>query len=225
MPNPVPQSLLVGDVDIGRQAVTTINSLNTTAQRISDPASATSALSKLQDGAKDLERFAGLSLQLPMPGRAALADLVAAPDARLRATLGKIADSPEAMQVTRPAIRGLREALDVMAMAPSTHGDVTYFARPGSGWLSIGAHNRDVYNRAGEKVGAVNDLLVAPNGQVAATVIGTGGFLGFGERQIAMPFSASQVTRKETGWNLVVDASRDTLLTAPAFELPAAAKR
>jgi sporulation protein YlmC with PRC-barrel domain len=41
-----------------------------------------------------------------------------------------------------------------------------------------------------ESVGDVNDVILDRNGQVMAVVVGVGGFLGIGEKDVAVPFSA-----------------------------------
>lgn len=41
-----------------------------------------------------------------------------------------------------------------------------------------------------ESIGDVNDVIVDRNGQVMAAVVGVGGFLGIGEKDVAVPFSS-----------------------------------
>jgi hypothetical protein len=44
-----------------------------------------------------------------------------------------------------------------------------------------------VYGPGGEDVGEVEDVLINRDGRIEALVIEVGGFLGFGEREIAVP--------------------------------------
>jgi hypothetical protein len=76
-----------------------------------------------------------------------------------------------------------------------------------------------VQNRAGERVGTVSELLLGPDGRLAASVVGIGRDLGFGERDIAIPFGSSQMLRKDDGWHFVIDATKESLQSAPAFQL------
>ena len=46
---------------------------------------------------------------------------------------------------------------------------------------------KPVYNDKDEKVGDVDDLIIAPDSSVSYAIIGVGGFLGLGERQVAVP--------------------------------------
>jgi hypothetical protein len=46
----------------------------------------------------------------------------------------------------------------------------------------------NVYNDTNEKLGSISDLLLAKDGKINAAVIGVGGFLGVGERLVAVSF-------------------------------------
>lgn len=46
----------------------------------------------------------------------------------------------------------------------------------------------DVYGPNKEKVGDINEVLIDRNGKAEAIVIGVGGFLGIGEKDVAVPF-------------------------------------
>ena len=49
-----------------------------------------------------------------------------------------------------------------------------------------------VYGPDDKQIGKIDDLLVDKNGSVKTIVIGVGGFLGFGKKDVAVPFSAMQ---------------------------------
>jgi len=46
----------------------------------------------------------------------------------------------------------------------------------------------DVRNRKGDDLGEINDLVIDPRGRVSKVVVGVGGFLGIGEKDVAVPF-------------------------------------
>jgi sporulation protein YlmC with PRC-barrel domain len=46
-----------------------------------------------------------------------------------------------------------------------------------------------VYGAKNENIGEINDVLISRSGQVAAVIIGVGGFLGIGEKDVAVPMS------------------------------------
>ncbi|WP_205790312.1 PRC-barrel domain-containing protein [Microvirga makkahensis] len=51
---------------------------------------------------------------------------------------------------------------------------------------------RDVYGANNEDIGEINDVLVDRSGRVTAVVLGVGGFLGIGEKDVAVPMQALQ---------------------------------
>jgi hypothetical protein len=53
-------------------------------------------------------------------------------------------------------------------------------------WRSTKLIGLDIYNRADEKLGDINEVLLDKDGKVKAVVIGVGGFLGMGEHDIAV---------------------------------------
>lgn len=48
----------------------------------------------------------------------------------------------------------------------------------------------DVYGRDDEKIGDIKEILIAPDGQAKGAVLGVGGFLGIGEKSVAVAWSA-----------------------------------
>jgi sporulation protein YlmC with PRC-barrel domain len=75
-----------------------------------------------------------------------------------------------------------------------------------------------VVNAANETIGDVNEVVLAKDGKVAAVVIGVGGFLGMGEREVAMGFDSVRMSRDSSN-NLVltVNATKDGLKAAPEW--------
>jgi sporulation protein YlmC with PRC-barrel domain len=61
----------------------------------------------------------------------------------------------------------------------------------------------NVYGPNNEKVGDINEVLVDRNGRAEAVVIGVGGFLGLGEKDVALPFD-------EVRWSDTPNAARST---------------
>jgi sporulation protein YlmC with PRC-barrel domain len=59
-------------------------------------------------------------------------------------------------------------------------------------WRASRLEGLNVYNQNNEKVGDIREVLVNQQGQVEAVVIGVGGFLGLGERDVAVPYNALQ---------------------------------
>jgi len=76
-----------------------------------------------------------------------------------------------------------------------------------------------VKNSANETIGTINEVILDNNGKVAAVVIGVGGFLGMGEREVAMNFASLKLTQDSNGQTLIMaDATKDSLKAAPQWE-------
>ena len=70
-----------------------------------------------------------------------------------------------------------------------------------------------------DNLGKINDLVVNGDGSIAAVVVGVGGFLGLGEKQVAVDFSALQlVVAADNTKRFVVKTTKDELTSAPDFK-------
>ena len=74
----------------------------------------------------------------------------------------------------------------------------------------------NVYNEKDERVGKVDDLIIAGDGQVTLAVLSVGGFLGLGARNVAIPVQLFKVG--EQGKIQLPQATKDELKALPAFE-------
>ena len=79
-------------------------------------------------------------------------------------------------------------------------------------------YKQAIYDTADHKIGEVSDALVDEQGKVIVVIVGVGGFLGIGEKDVAVPFSAIRATRKDNKWHLVMNTTKDVLRNAPAFK-------
>lgn len=102
-----------------------------------------------------------------------------------------------------------------------TKGDISgeYIEKqPNQTWLAINFFGAPVKNADGEEIGDINNLLVDSDGRVRAVIVGTGGVLGVGEKDIAVPFSKLAVSQSKSGAReFVLNAPRSELKRAPAF--------
>ena len=87
-------------------------------------------------------------------------------------------------------------------------------------WLATKFKGTDVIGSNNEKIGDVNDILFDRNGRIMAYVIGVGGFLGIGQKDVALAPAAFQVQsptdRDELKLKLAM--TRDELKNAPEFK-------
>jgi len=59
---------------------------------------------------------------------------------------------------------------------------------------------KEVKTQVGDdKIGSIRDLLVGEDGRIVAVIVGVGGLLGIGERDVAIPWNAIQHTRDSDG--------------------------
>ena len=73
-----------------------------------------------------------------------------------------------------------------------------------------------VYDRAGEKIGSVYDLVIGKrDGKVKYAIISFGGFLGMGEDYHPLPWEKLDYEERQGGY--VTDLDKDTLTAAPSY--------
>src|SRR5262245_9269735 len=73
-----------------------------------------------------------------------------------------------------------------------------------------------VHNMAGEKIGDMDSVLLDQSGAAIGAVIGVGGFLGMGEREVAVGWQYLQIT--DNGRTVRLDATKDQLKMAPEYK-------
>jgi len=59
-------------------------------------------------------------------------------------------------------------------------------------WRTSELNGMTVYNERDEEIGTIDDVVIDRSGDVKAVVIGVGGFLGIGQRNVAVPFERLQ---------------------------------
>jgi hypothetical protein len=79
-------------------------------------------------------------------------------------------------------------------------------------------YKQDVYDPSNAKIGEIMDVLVGKDGQVQAAIVGVGGFLGAGEKDVAVSFNSIKKTMKDDKVYLTLDTTKDALKKAPGFK-------
>lgn len=75
-----------------------------------------------------------------------------------------------------------------------------------------------VYSRAGDDIGEVNDIILTDGGSIQAVVLGVGGFLGMGEKDVAVSMASIDRTRDGENVKLVVDGTKEQFAAAPSYD-------
>lgn len=111
--------------------------------------------------------------------------------------------------------------------APANTGTaVTSQALMTSGsWRASKLIGLDVYNQSNEKLGDINELILDKDGKVAAVIIGVGGFLGVGERDIAVSLGELRFVEEARPAATASTTTTTRPATAPAANAPAANPR
>jgi sporulation protein YlmC with PRC-barrel domain len=72
-----------------------------------------------------------------------------------------------------------------------------------------------VYNDKNEKIGVVDDLIVTPDRSLSYAIIGTGGFVGLGKHDVAIPVGLFKGDKDKI---VLAGATKDALKAMPKFE-------
>jgi sporulation protein YlmC with PRC-barrel domain len=103
--------------------------------------------------------------------------------------------------------QGGGSAAQIMSGIPSDSVTITHW------------YKQNVYDPNDSKIGEIMDVLVDREGKATALIVGVGGFLGMGEKDVAVPFHAVQVTNKNNNkWYLVMNSTKDALKSAKGFK-------
>ena len=80
-------------------------------------------------------------------------------------------------------------------------------------------YKQNVYDPADDKIGEIMDVLIDRDGKISALIVGVGGFLGMGEKDVAVPFNSVRTTTKDNNkWYLVMNSTKDALKSAKGFK-------
>ena len=87
-------------------------------------------------------------------------------------------------QAQAPQRQGAGPAARISTSIPASSMTVTHW------------YKQNVYDPGDNKIGEIMDVLVDREGKITALIVGVGGFLGMGEKDVAIPFNAVQSPAK-----------------------------
>jgi hypothetical protein len=80
-------------------------------------------------------------------------------------------------------------------------------------------YKQSVYDPSDTKLGEINDILLDRDGKTVALIVGVGGFLGIGEKDVIVAFNAVQFkTKDKNNWYPVMNTTADALKNAPGYK-------
>jgi hypothetical protein len=112
----------VGGVDVGKQIDDSLGALRTSLAGITDAASASAALPKLQEATAQIDKVAGTVKQLPADQRRVADGLVASSMETVNQLFDKVLAIPGVAEVVRPTIASLRTKLADLSGPSGTVG-------------------------------------------------------------------------------------------------------
>jgi sporulation protein YlmC with PRC-barrel domain len=86
-----------------------------------------------------------------------------------------------------------------------------------TGWRLSKLIGASVQNDKGDKIGKVDDMIVAPNGTLTIAVIEVGGFLGIGTHRVGIPVRQLKLATKSPKV-VLPGATQDALKALPEFK-------
>lgn len=127
------------------------------------------------------------------------------------------APAPEPPKAAKPTEPPATKPTDPTA-AKTTGAQQMWYSRQADDVRASKLIGTKVVNAAKETVGDVNEIVLTKDGKVAAVILGVGGFLGMGEREVAVNFNSITMTRDQNdNLALSVNATKDSLTAAPAW--------
>lgn len=125
---------------------------------------------------------------------------------------------PITPDMTKPA----GDAAQAPAAAPTADtAQATYLTEQAPDQISANTYiGQSVYNGSNESIGSVNDLILKKDGGLVAAIISVGGFLGIGEKNVAVPMDKITVAQntQDGSVKLTTDETAESLKAAPEFK-------
>jgi sporulation protein YlmC with PRC-barrel domain len=89
------------------------------------------------------------------------------------------------------------------------------------GHLASSLMGASVYNSTDDNaqtIGSVNDLVMDKDGKIVSVVVGVGGFLGIGSKNVAIDYSQVKWEQGKGNWWIIVPTTTDQLKALPDFD-------
>jgi PRC-barrel domain len=139
------------------------------------------------------------------------------------------AQSSQAPQAIEPGADSAAPAQSSQAPEPmepaapksaEASGSPQFLAKQASDdWLASNLIGHTVYNAQDEIVGDINDLVTDGDGKIVAVLVGSGGFLGIGQKDVALRFEDLKLARDENdSVKIIADVNKEVLAAAPDYQ-------
>jgi hypothetical protein len=163
------------------------------------------------------------TIECPAPGTVAEADLTV----ECKSKAGK--STAEVPKTENDAVTtGTTEVPKTDADAAATSSNTTEVAPSGTAQATVNPATavlasqfmgQTVYSAGNESVGEINDLVMSKDLDNIVAIIGVGGFLGIGEKDVAFPIGDITATKDASNnLHLTISATKEELEKAAAFD-------
>jgi sporulation protein YlmC with PRC-barrel domain len=105
-------------------------------------------------------------------------------------------------------------------MAPSSTTTTTEFLTtiPSNALLVSNIYDRNVYDAGENKLGEIKDIVIDRNGTIGAVIVSVGGFLGVGDKDVAVAFEALNISQRNNKTWLSMNTTKAALMSATGFK-------
>lgn len=121
---------------------------------------------------------------------------------------------------TTPSTTGDMNTNDAVKPLNPLPGDKFVMSQATDDWSAAKLIGSTVYGQNDDNLGNVNDLVADKDGKVKAIVVGVGGFLGIGEKNVGISPDALKRAADGNGWKYTLDTTKEELAAAPEFKAP-----
>jgi len=133
----------------------------------------------------------------------------------MRSALNKM----EALMLRMLAVAGILVLMNTASSAQSMANARMQSALPSNSVTVTNWYKQSVYDPKDNKIGEIMDVLVDKSGRISSLIVAVGGFLGAGDKDVAVPFEAVHATTKNNSkWYLVMNATKDSLKNSTGFK-------
>jgi len=110
-------------------------------------------------------------------------------------------------------------AAALIVLAAPAYAQTTAFLTTQSAdeWRANNFIGKPVVNASGERIGDVNDLLFDKSGKLSTVIIGVGGFLGLGAKNVGMRYETLTFSEKDGQRVIMVPLTKEALMAAPDY--------
>jgi hypothetical protein len=132
-------------------------------------------------------------------------------------------EQPATTTTEQPATTTDQAATQPTTEQPTTTQPTEQALAAPEGFLASNLIGATIYSQDDQSIGDINDIILSPEGQASQVIVGVGGFLGLGEKDVVLDMSKLKIAAMEDGnLKIVVETSQEELKNLPAFQRPQA---